>query len=1251
MNPEDNPVTPQVGAPTAVPTDAEWQNLALQLHNDHKKEELANPPAAPKPPESSKISQFLDYLKQSSANQPFDEAAQAAGRGVLHAGTEALKTAKDLDEATTLGNGPGVLGKSAAFIDKWLSSATNGATDKFTDAEMEGALGKSQPGVLGFIEDASQFTTGLLAAGEVLKPLSLAVKTKNALSMAGASATVFDPYKSTKGLGDLIKKAPPEISSPLTSLLVADPEKDGPLTARLKAATVGIMTDYAVEKLVAGVKVLRALTKAGGDAAAPEVKSALAEQASVKHDPATQGPAIVHQTEDGQFAVVDNTPSVAAPDRRAVPREGSVDRRATPRPDYTSMTHEQQHESWFNLTNEALAKSRTALSAIGRNEAPAITAAREGYIERLMAEADHVKSLMAAKTGPTFATAAEAEGTAASINEAVLNKRDPLSIHLLSTDQIQHLRDTGNTYLEGAGWPKYDYNFDYNASPEQVQKTVQSIAKYLPEPIGVQTHAQTVALAEELFDGKSGDDVVKMLRDKNIATKDMPQYINGAREFMNSTGQRIAALSKAADAQPDNAVAYNSLNEALNHLADVHESAAGLISTSGRALDANKIIVGETADQTAARATGEAAGAATAKSEISNMDKPDLMALARQIRMADGDPNAILQLMRAQAKVRKETVPGVMDNLNSIRAEAMLSGPKTQITNAVSNAISAVQLPVERWWGGVISGNTAMRQQGSDELAGVILQLKDAWTAGARSFKTGTNSLDELGGLVRDVGVDTSNPINGLVRFGQLPSRLLMSSDEFFKQLSYRASVRAQSLRLAREDGITSPIDLAQRVADDMKAAFTESGSATNPKALDYARIATFQNPLEYGVGKSVQEFVQDHPAARLIMPFVRTPVNLFRYAWQRTPILNLIQKDIQGDLAAGGERQALAIAKTQMGMVTYSGAAALAYSKLITGGGPTDPELKRQWLAAGNQPYSMRVPGGWVSYARLNPAFTAMGIVADVVQASGEQHHGSSLEIAAAFAAAVSKNVTNKTFMQGVSGFLDAASNGSGKTMMEEWKSTAGSFLPNITNQLNPDDVLSEVRGMMDEMKSRIPGLSTTLEPRRNILGEPVMKAPGYINQAFNPFTYLGDKSNDKIQQQLVDLGKGMAMPPATPDALKGQPPLTDRDAYDNGTRQSPYDRMLQLQSIAKDGMPSLRDKLKETMNSQMWKDAGSGNELYPGGKRYIIAAKIISEYQQKAYHTVQDEYPKLKEAIQGGKIDKHNAIQNPSRPQFLTP
>lgn len=1102
----------------------------------------------------------------------FGEVTRGALRGTITAANETAKTLNTVAVAT------GAMKKEdtgTASPDSFIETFTK----PLAEDEIDERLGKRPEGVAGFVELATQFAVGMVGVGKFIKPAKAVGFVGTAVKGAVVDMTAFDPFQ--QRLSNMVQNGPSWLQNPVTEFLAADAD-DSAVEARVKAGLEGLLTGYTIDRFVAGLKV----TKKALRAKTPEAKAAVVAEAKqlpdVKHDVAKHGPVVVRD-EAGEY------------------------------------------------TLENAEKKPLSLTLSKPAEPPNFVATREGIVD-----------------APKFATQEEAEALAASMNGAWRNARQPranLTPEQITLVQARAAERTPVLFgkqvkIEGA-----DFNFNYSVAPDEAKKVINAISEVLPEPtVGLtnrtanelgQSHAETVKLAEGLLEGMNGDQIVDAISKAFDNTERLPQLITATRTYLYGLGKKVSQLSRAADAMPDNPVAFNELKSAMDNLWETHSSLAGTSSNIGRALEAHKIKVGTNAAETAAAAAAEPVK--LAKKTLDGMSKQELRALARQVVMTEGDATEIIAAMRAsKATQAAKKDPTLMEKINSFRIEAMLSGQRTQEINVVNNAIVAFQMPVEYWWAGkgnilgmlhLRKGNEALRQQGADQLVGLRLEAREAWRAAGKAFRTGSNALDEAGSVISDAGIRTgSSMMNGVSVIGHLPSRLLMTEDEFFKTLSYRSSVRAQSLRLARESGIADPAELGARVADDMKAAFTLEGRATHPVALQYARTATFQNPLEYGIGKWIQEGVQEHPALRLVMPFVRTPVNLFRYAWQRTPGLNRFTREWQADIAAGGDRAAIAQAKTEMGMLTYTTAAGLALSGNITGAGPSNPELRKQWLAAGNQPYSIKVPFvGWMSYRRGDPSMIPLGLVADLVNISGELQSDEITEHASAIAAAVASNISSKTFMQGVTETMDAISSGDGFRMEKLIQNTTTSFIPNFFRQTNPDDTLRETRTMVDEVMGRLPGFSNKLEPRRNILGEPILRPPSYVNRALNPFTFAPGPGDMNILDQLVELGKAMSMP----SEMKGKVNLTERDTYDNGTGQSPYDRMNQLVGTAREGEPNLRAELTEKMRSQEWTEANDGTTAQPGGRRYLMAARVITKHQDRAFRQVLEEYPKLKNAL----------------------
>jgi hypothetical protein len=457
----------------------------------------------------------------------------------------------------------------------------------------------------------------------------------------------------------------------------------------------------------------------------------------------------------------------------------------------------------------------------------------------------------------------------------------------------------------------------------------------------------------------------------------------------------------------------------------------------------------------------------------------------------------------------------------------------------------------------------------------------------------------------------------------RMPSRLLLSADEFFKQLSGRAFTRAQVMRQARAEGITDVAVIAQRAADSMKVAFDPQGGAVFPDAIKYAKDVTFTDDLG-PVAQKGMELIQSSEAFRFVMPFFKTPANIFHHAWEEAPLLNLLNKSMVEDLNAGGRRAALARAKADFGAMVYGTAAWLALQGKITGAGPSDPELRKQWQLAGNQPYSIKIGDGQFSYRRGDPFTTGLGMVSDIIAMAGELDENTKLSSSALAMVVIANNVTNKTFMSGLSDFLDAVSSGNVKDAQSFLGNAAGSFVPNIANKANPDDTMREARGILDGIMARTPGLSTKLPPRRNIFGEKVMKPPGFGNRFFNPFTFMGSPKNGDVQQELLKLGKALPMPAER--LAEGKIDLRNDELYgpDRGG-QAPYDRLLEMMANPPWGAKPLREMVESVIQTDGYQQLKGENAWGPGGARHKLVSETIREYQDAGIAYLIKEYPSL--------------------------
>ena len=384
------------------------------------------------------------------------------------------------------------------------------------------------------------------------------------------------------------------------------------------------------------------------------------------------------------------------------------------------------------------------------------------------------------------------------------------------------------------------------------------------------------------------------------------------------------------------------------------------------------------------------------------------------------------------------------------------------------------------------------------------------------------------------------------------------------------------------------------------------------------------------GIGIAAQKLVEQVPFTGLVLPFIRTPVNLIAWALNRNPA-SLVWKGIRKDWYQGNaEMQAELMGKLTTGVALYTAGVSLAAGGFITGRGPRDPAMQRQLRESGWQPYAMKIGDTYVSFARADPASTVIGMIADAVDAINNtyQSQDAQANITDATAAAIgvlTNMITQKTFLAGLTGTLNAIVRPDiyGTQLV---RSYAANIIPNFMAQATTpfEDDLYKARSALDAIMVRIPGWgSDSVDKLRNPLGEPLTKMQGPLNNAtdvVNPFT-ISYENDDPINRELTRLGKAVGPPRRVLDG--------DIDLWDfrNSSGQTAYDRFQELTSTTRIQGRSLRASLLRLMQTPGYRrlpeTALDGSVESP---RVTMLQSELSRYRREAFTRLLDEFPDLR-------------------------
>jgi hypothetical protein len=567
----------------------------------------------------------------------------------------------------------------------------------------------------------------------------------------------------------------------------------------------------------------------------------------------------------------------------------------------------------------------------------------------------------------------------------------------------------------------------------------------------------------------------------------------------------------------------------------------------------------------------------------------------------------------------------------------------------------------------------------------------------ARAFSEGAKPTEAIRIAEKgrdDAFAQTFNFLGNLVR---MPSRGLLVGDEFFKAFNYRSYVATELAAEAIQKGLKGK-DRAKYVADRISGYITETGRIYNEASLmrevidradkqglkfgqrqrfisselakekakpfvlpdgtklsykdrgaiasraeQMAKVNTHTQDSDNLFSNFIGRAVNKHPLLKFVFPFIRTPTNILSFGVKRSPFgsasaIKLLSSKYRQQLASGSPTEtAQAYGRIA---TSVSSLAALLYffqsgkgGTVITGSGPRNPEQKKVW-ELDNQEYSIKVGDKWVSYNRLDPMATILGIVADMSEAHkyNDIDDNTFAELFSVAGIALANNVTNKSYVQGLDNLFTMLQFKSGDIRKDTNRflgNIAGGFVPNIVNQsmsYEEDRALREASDWRDMVIKRTPLANQMLAPRRNVLGEiqTVPSSGGYAG-VINPI-YVKERPGNIVDEELANLGVGFKHPDRYLGA--GVEELDMKEYYNPETGQQAYDRMLELIGTSKLRGKTLRERLEIMFNSNEYQQLGGDNlrkETGYHGPKVQAVRRLLDAYRGIAKHQMLKENPEL--------------------------
>jgi hypothetical protein len=1073
------------------------------------------------------------------------------------------------------------------------------AARKAIEQDYNEVTGESSTAAL--LGPVSQFLTGLVGASKLLEPLKVAEKGGKIAQVAyetakGAAAGFFAMDPHMQRLSDMIQEHP-ALENPVTAYLASQPG-DTDMEGRFKNAVEGAGLDVATAAaFTLGVKAIK-LFQAGDKAGA---KQALIE--------------LSHEQEGSDAAWARPPLSLEQPQGKVV--EGGLVDPVT--------------GGKVRVPKGILAKPEATVEGA----TPALEAsATISDKNRIRVKADSFKTDLAANPGKvaddviSFPITEEVSPTAVTEKpgETPVGGQvvDSIEAAKPSTATVKPLKEAitpeeVSKVVRGTEWDlqrleQTHWNWDEaqrqsNGAVQEPQESFPWGKIDTPEDVNLFISHVMAVKEEDLAAAKGG-----VLTDARVQrqVRQISSFFNSDPDIVVGWLSKIgdAGRTRVAELQAKYLVVNRMFVDARSTLEDIRwgkvERAVGMEKVR------KQLNIGYQVYQSAAQQAAEyGRGLRSMRRDLKFGDYKKLLALdddklEQIILSSEGDPR----------KMKEMASPGIL-KLASDEAQFMMRNGllwfwPTHVVNITGNIFMQGIRPMEKIMGSALMGSkgTAIRQQALKEYYYTASSIGDGLKASLEAMLHGDSKLaphytewmDQIGATqalnpdLRNVGFRVPNSFADLGHDALMasrviqgvPTRLLGAQDEFFKTIAYRSYVQARAAVIGENAGLAGQ-DLVDHVANALKKAYDTEGRAVDKDALYEAQVRVFNQELEKNTfGFALRNARSSWPALGFIFPFVKTPVNVLRYAWKYTPVLNLAQKEYRQMLSGyrGAEQQAHAIGQLATGGLIMGFFGMLAANGRITGGGPSDRVAAKALRDSGWRPYSFvwKDADGkpqYVPFGRFDPIGLPAGIAADLYNhflGGGDEF--TFQQAATASGVAIAKAIANRSFLVNINQLVDALSDPDAN--MEKFLGAQGSsmlpFSSAMRGYVNQDPHLRDARDLVDRILKDVPGYSEGLPPLRDWLGQPVTRQLGLLTSS------SGDPVVAEHNRLAIDTGHAINVPNPKQGSLDlREVKLGDRTAYDIMQEDAA--------NPAVPGGPSLHDELAAMINSKLYQSMEDGD------------------------------------------------------------
>lgn len=627
-------------------------------------------------------------------------------------------------------------------------------------------------------------------------------------------------------------------------------------------------------------------------------------------------------------------------------------------------------------------------------------------------------------------------------------------------------------------------------------------------------------------------------------------------------------------------------------------------------------------------------------------DKSHLKEIKQEIKLIESEDIEYLKkvkLAEIQKMISDKIPPNLGESIKSWMRISMLFNIKTQVRNVLGNAVimpvNSVSDIISTTVDKAISKKTGVRTTGLPNVKSNLEGFKKGIKQSFNDFKKGINTRDIEGNRfeISNGKSFTEKTIIGktLNRIDSLNSFLLDVGDRGFYEAAFTNSINNQ-MALNKTDIVTK---------DMIDIASSEALSRTWQDNNNYTKfVLTVRNGLSK-IG------IESYGLGDVLVPFAKTPANLTKAIIDYSPAglvktivdgVNLKRGLLNGQYTSQLQHKFVQdLGKATAGTMLCVLGTALAKAGITSGDSDDDKDVNNFIKnTLGVSSYSIKINGHSFTYDWAQPIAAPLSITANIVNSNKKET--ALMEAIVGSLDTAGSILLEQSFLQSINDVLtnnDGVVSGLVNEILELPSRAIPTFMKQIVDMTDSTARQSYVAGKpietaINSLKAKIPGVSKTLAPSVDTLGNEIQKYGGentFFNVLFNPANVNSqnlNKAGSEIYRLYEETGDKTIMPRVAPYSIN----------YNNEKIQLTSSQRADFQKMSGE---IVQDSINNLLNNKLYLKLEDSKK-----------AEILTDISNYAYNKAQskilgtnlsDTYQSVEDFISiGGKAEQYYTFKN---------